>query len=49
MSIIETPWEYAFFVDVTFDIYEDYEKAKKILQIMTTDFKVLDEYKNQKK
>lgn len=48
MPIIETPWKYAFFVDVTFDVYKDYEKAKKVLDIMATDFKVLGEYKNQK-
>lgn len=49
MPIIETPWQYAFFVDVTFDAYSDYEKAKKVLDIMSADFKVLGEYKNQKK
>jgi prephenate dehydratase len=45
---IETPWFYAFFVDVTFDVYEDFEKAKSILKIMAQDFKVLGEYKNAK-
>jgi len=49
MPIIETPWKYSFFVDVTFNDYQDYEKAKKVLEIMATDFKVLGEYKNQKK
>lgn len=48
MPIIETPWKYAFFVDVTFDDYQDYAKAKKILEIMATDIKVLGEYKNRK-
>ncbi len=48
MPVIETPWKYAFFVDVTFQEYEDYVKAKKVLAIMATDFKVLGEYKNQK-
>lgn len=43
---IETPWKYAFFVDVTFDDYEDYKKAKAIIKIMATEFKVLGEYKN---
>lgn len=43
---IETPWKYAFFVDVTFDKYQDYTKAKAVLQIMAEDFKVLGEYKN---
>jgi prephenate dehydratase len=45
---IETPWKYSFFVDVTFDKYEDYEKAKSILNIMAEHFKVLGEYKNAK-
>lgn len=48
MPIIETPWKYAFFVDITFVSYEDYVKAKKVLSIMATDFKVLGEYKNRK-
>ena len=43
---IETPWKYAFFVDVTFEAYNDYEKAKSIMQIMAENFKVLGEYKN---
>ena len=43
---IETPWKYAFFVDVTFDAYNDYEKAKSIMKIMAQEFKVLGEYKN---
>ncbi len=44
---IETPWKYAFFVDVTFDDYADFAKAKAILEIMSTHFNVLGEYKNQ--
>lgn len=43
---IETPWKYAFFVDVTFETYSDYQKAKSIMKIMAQDFKVLGEYKN---
>ncbi|MBT8267337.1 MAG: prephenate dehydratase [Bacteroidia bacterium] len=45
---IETPWFYAFFVDVTFENFEDFKKAKSILKIMANDFKVLGEYKNAK-
>ena len=45
---IETPWKYSFFVDVTFEKYEDYEKAKSLLEIMAEYFKVLGEYKNTK-
>ncbi|NND51502.1 MAG: prephenate dehydratase [Flavobacteriaceae bacterium] len=45
---IDTPWKYAFFVDITFDNYEDYLKAKSIMSIMAQDFKILGEYKNAK-
>jgi prephenate dehydratase len=45
---IDTPWKYAFFVDVTFNNYEDYEKAQAIMEIMAQNFKVLGEYKNAK-
>ncbi|WP_281227797.1 prephenate dehydratase [Flavobacterium aquiphilum] len=45
---IETPWKYSFFVDVTFDKYEDFAKAKALLTIMAEYFKVLGEYKNTK-
>lgn len=43
---IETPWKYAFFVDVTFQAYKDYEKAASIMELMAENFKVLGEYKN---
>jgi prephenate dehydratase len=46
LPIIESPWKYAFFVDVTFDGYTNFEKAKALLNIMSEDFKVLGEYKN---
>jgi len=46
LPIIESPWKYAFFVDVTFDGYANFEKAKALLDIMSEDFKVLGEYKN---
>jgi prephenate dehydratase len=45
---IDTPWKYSFFVDVTFDAYSDYKKAKAIMSIMAQEFKVLGEYKNAK-
>lgn len=48
MPIVQTPWKYAFFVDVTFEYYENYAKAKKVMAIMATDFKILGEYKNRK-
>ncbi|GMN10572.1 prephenate dehydratase [Croceitalea sp. MTPC9] len=46
LPVIETPWKYAFFVDVTFDAYADFEKGKALLNIMSEDFRVLGEYKN---
>ena len=46
---IDTPWKYAFFVDVTFDTEENYEKAKALMNIMAEEFKVLGTYKNAKK
>ena len=48
LPIVETPWKYAFFVDVTFDKYSDFDKAKSLIEIMGDDFKVLGEYKNAK-
>ncbi|NRA92354.1 MAG: prephenate dehydratase [Psychroserpens sp.] len=45
---INTPWKYAFFVDLTFENYADYKKAKSIMEIMAQEFKVLGEYKNGK-
>ncbi|WP_420572027.1 prephenate dehydratase [Kordia sp.] len=48
LPIMETPWKYAFFVDVTFKAYDDYTKAISVLEIMTTNLKVLGTYKNQR-
>lgn len=45
---IETPWKYSFFVDATFEKYEDYAKAKALINIMAEYFKILGEYKNTK-
>lgn len=46
LPIIETPWKYAFFVDITFEGYHHFDKAKALLDIMSEDLKVLGEYKN---
>ncbi|MCW2118608.1 prephenate dehydratase [Flavobacterium sp. 7A] len=45
---IETPWKYSFFVDVTFENYADFAKAKSLITIMAEYFKILGEYKNTK-
>lgn len=44
---IETPWKYAFFVDVTFENQQQYAKAKTVITLMAEHFKVLGEYNNQ--
>ena len=49
LPVIETPGKYAFFVDVTFDTYQQYDKARKILAIMALEFKILGEYANTPK
>lgn len=49
MPIIDNPWQYAFFVDVTFSDYAEFEKAQSILPIMCKNFKVLGAYKSGNK
>ena len=44
IPVIETPGKYAFFVDVTFDEFKNYDKAKKLISIMASKFKILGEY-----
>jgi prephenate dehydratase len=46
LPVIEMPWKYSFFVDVTFEKYKHFEKAKALLEIMSEEFRVLGEYKN---
>lgn len=43
---IEIPFQYVFFVDVTFDNYAYFEKAKQVLENTTSHFKVLGVYKS---
>jgi len=49
LPVIETPGKYAFFVDMTFDTFKQYEKARQILEIMALEFKILGEYADHKK
>ena len=44
LPVIQTPGKYAFFVDVTFDDFNNYDKAKKLISIMASKFKILGEY-----
>ncbi len=46
LPVIETPWKYSFFVDVTFENYNEYKKAITIIEIMAEEFKILGTYKN---
>ena len=47
LPVIDKPWKYSFFVDVTFEDYQDFKKAESILQIMALELKILGEYTNQ--
>ena len=49
LPVIQTPWKYSFFVDITFDDYTEYQKLVKIIDIMAEDFKILGTYKNGRK
>nr|WP_317631536.1 prephenate dehydratase [uncultured Flavobacterium sp.] len=46
LPVIETPWKYSFFVDLTFQNYEEYKKAISLVKLLTQDLKILGEYKN---
>ena len=49
LPVIETPGKYAFFVDMTFESFDHYDKARKILEIMALEFKILGEYADTKR
>ena len=49
LPVIETPWKYSFFVDITFNDYTDFKKIVKIIKIMAEEFKILGTYKNGRK
>lgn len=49
IPVIESPWKYSFFVDVTFEAYESYKKAVAIIEIMAEKCKILGTYKNGRK
>lgn len=46
VPVIEMPWKYAFFIDVIFEDVEKFEKAMRILEVMTEELKVLGTYQN---
>ena len=49
LPVIETPWKYAFFVDVTFDDYAYFKKALSLIELMAEDAQVLGVYSDHLK
>ena len=49
MPIIDEPWQYAFFADVIFDNYSDYELALSDVNQKVNSLKILGEYKQSKR
>lgn len=49
LPVIETPWKYAFFVDVTFDDYAYFQKALALIELMAEDAQVLGVYSDHLK
>ncbi|AOW20559.1 prephenate dehydratase [Urechidicola croceus] len=49
MPVIETPWRYAFFADLIFDKYEDYERSLNQIELKVETLKILGEYSRNKR
>ncbi|MDT0553486.1 prephenate dehydratase [Urechidicola vernalis] len=49
MPVIETPWRYAFFADLIFDKYEDYENSLNDIAPLVQSIKIIGEYKKSKR
>jgi len=49
LPIIDKPWKYAFFIDVVFDNYQQYQKAIKLVKDKTSSLKILGEYQQSKR
>ncbi|NVJ89491.1 MAG: prephenate dehydratase [Flavobacteriaceae bacterium] len=49
LPVIDKPWKYSFFVDITFNEYANYKKAISLIEIMAENFKVLGTYKSGNK
>lgn len=47
LPVIDTPWKYAFFADVTFDDYGNFRQTLQLIETQTTNLKVLGEYVNK--
>ena len=46
LPIIEIPWKYSFFIDTTYDLNENLEKALKLIDEKSESLKVLGTYQN---
>jgi len=49
LPVIESPWEYAFFADLVFGSYQDYQSAMHEVAQKVSDLKILGEYKKSKR
>ncbi len=49
MPVIKTPWRYAFFVDLIFDDYNDYQKSLVDISSKVASLKILGEYTRSKR
>lgn len=49
MPVIETPWRYAFFADLIFSSYEDYENSLNEIAPLVESIKIIGEYKRSKR
>jgi len=49
MPIAETPWRYAFFADLIFDNYIDYENSLNEIASQVESIKIIGEYKRSKR
>lgn len=49
LPIIDEPWNYAFFADVIFDDYQQFEKAIKKVRKKVSSLKILGEYQQSKR
>jgi len=48
LPIIERPWEYAFFLDLVFNDYQEYQNAMSEIRNKVSSLKILGEYKDNK-
>ena len=46
VPVIETPWKYAFFIDMIFEDLQRFQEAMNVLRMMTEELKILGIYKN---